>query len=554
MPPRRQNERSLQEMEEMRQQIQQLQETVNAQQALLEAQQRRFEDDISGSDSSLSRSSRSHRCQPRMNDIKIDIPDFEGELQPDEFVDWLQAIERVFEYKEIPEEHKVKIVAVKLKKHALIWWENLKRRRKCEGKSKIKTWDKMRRKLTRKYLPPNYYQNNFTQKQLTKKYSYKPLSSTKNHINYHKPLTHQPISSFRPQHNTITKRNTKIPKCFICQGYGHIALDCVNRKVITIVNGEINNIFEEEREDIHESFEEETMGEPIYDEEYVGADICEVFEEERKGDPIYDDEYVPDDIHEVFEKEEKDRPIFDEEYLPAEYGESLEVKRSLQTTTTKEELWLGHDIFNTHFTPQDMACNDIINIRRSENVPSHYIAEKLKSQPIEHQDPCKLQWLNKNNEDVIKIKLTHLPLNEVNEGKEEFKPLEILVPKEPFNEKTKLYMSRPVPKPPWEDVTIDFSLGLLWSRQLKDSKIAVEEKFSRMTHFILCRKFTNVVLRTKKKSLTRGRVFSNPGRMMKNNMEDSRILENNVEISRRLKNNIEVSRILGSNKETTRHY
>jgi len=65
----------------------------------------------------------------------------------------------------------------------------------------------------------------------------------------------------------------------MCQGYGHIALDCVNRKVVTIVNREINNIFEEEKEDIHELFEEDTMGEPIYDEEYVGADICEVFEE-----------------------------------------------------------------------------------------------------------------------------------------------------------------------------------------------------------------------------------------------------------------------------------
>jgi len=49
----------------------------------------------------------------------------------------------------------------------------------------------------------------------------------------------------------------------MCQGYGHIAIDCVN--------GEINTIFEEEREDIHESFEEETMGEPIYDDEYVGV-------------------------------------------------------------------------------------------------------------------------------------------------------------------------------------------------------------------------------------------------------------------------------------------
>ena len=40
MPPRKQNERNLQEieMEETRQQIQQLQETVNSQQALLQAQ------------------------------------------------------------------------------------------------------------------------------------------------------------------------------------------------------------------------------------------------------------------------------------------------------------------------------------------------------------------------------------------------------------------------------------------------------------------------------------------------------------------------------------
>jgi hypothetical protein len=121
-------------------------------------------------------------------------------------------------------------------------------------------WEKMCQKLTRKYLPPRYYQDNFTQLQLPKTSSYQPSSSTGNHINYHKPLFRQPISSFRPQHNTIKERNTKIPKCYMCQGYGHIAFDCVNRKVVNIVNGEINNIFEEEKEDIHESFGEESMG------------------------------------------------------------------------------------------------------------------------------------------------------------------------------------------------------------------------------------------------------------------------------------------------------
>ncbi|KEH18242.1 hypothetical protein MTR_8g015130 [Medicago truncatula] len=135
---------------------------------------------------------------------------------------------------------------------------------------------------------------------------------------------------------------------------------------------------------------------------------------------------------------------------------------------------------------------------------------------INHQDPYKLQWLNKDNEvkvsqhsiisfsidknykenvwcDIIpmdtchthlgmpwqydrralydgyanintfvkygiKIKLARLPLNEFIEGKEEFKLLELLVTKEPLKETTKLYMSRPIPKPPWEVVSMDFSL------------------------------------------------------------------------------------------------
>jgi hypothetical protein len=76
-------------------------------------------------------------------------------------------------------------------------------KRKCEKKRKIKTWDKMRHKLTRKYFHPHSCQNNFTEKQLSKKSSYQPISSTKNQIDSRKPLTHQPTFSFKPEHNTI---------------------------------------------------------------------------------------------------------------------------------------------------------------------------------------------------------------------------------------------------------------------------------------------------------------------------------------------------------------
>ncbi|KAM1791319.1 hypothetical protein ACFX12_035298 [Malus domestica] len=63
----------------------------------------------------------------RFNDInmKVDIPEFEGRIKPDEFIDWLNTIERVFNYKEVPDHRKVKIVAIKLTKYASAWWEQL---------------------------------------------------------------------------------------------------------------------------------------------------------------------------------------------------------------------------------------------------------------------------------------------------------------------------------------------------------------------------------------------------------------------------------------------
>ena len=44
-------------------------------------------------------------------------------------------------------------MAIKLKKHASFWWDNVKRQKEREGKSKIVTWDKMKCELKRKYLP-----------------------------------------------------------------------------------------------------------------------------------------------------------------------------------------------------------------------------------------------------------------------------------------------------------------------------------------------------------------------------------------------------------------
>jgi len=80
----------------------------------------------SGEDVYARRSRSHHRPQDRScNDFKVDIPNFEGQLDLDVFLDWLQTVERVFEFKDITEERKVKLVALNLRKYASIWWPTL---------------------------------------------------------------------------------------------------------------------------------------------------------------------------------------------------------------------------------------------------------------------------------------------------------------------------------------------------------------------------------------------------------------------------------------------
>ncbi|GKV08452.1 hypothetical protein SLEP1_g20076 [Rubroshorea leprosula] len=243
-------------MEELRQQIQRLQERLEA----FEGQQAQHPQDepheseedtddenpfhhLRDNESSSSTEKVHRRQRPQQNaapkstdlGIKIDIPDFEDRLQPDEFIDWLQIVERVFELKDIPDDKRVKLVAIKLKKHASIWWENLKRSQEREGHSKIRTWEQMRWELT-----PS---------------------------------------------------------------------DCPNKRVVTIIGGEI-----------HEASEDEAEKE---------------------------------------QNDETESPQLEEKLIPADHGESLVVRRSLHATITKDEDWLRqHLSHQMHFSRESLPIKD----------------------------------------------------------------------------------------------------------------------------------------------------------------------------------------------------
>nr|GEW10680.1 hypothetical protein CTI12_AA145160 [Tanacetum cinerariifolium] len=129
-------------------------------QALLLSNNQRMNGDSSSSSYLVNKEGNDGR---HSSDIKVDIPEYDGKLDPDEFVEWLRTIKLVFDHKQTIEDNKVKIVFLKLRKYASTWWSNVCLKHERRGKEKIQTWLKMKEKMKQKFLPSYYIHASFSQ-------------------------------------------------------------------------------------------------------------------------------------------------------------------------------------------------------------------------------------------------------------------------------------------------------------------------------------------------------------------------------------------------------
>ena len=61
---------------------------------------------------------------------RLEIATYNGGLNPEELVDWINTMDKHFDYEETPETRKVKFVVTILKGHALLWWDGIQAERR----------------------------------------------------------------------------------------------------------------------------------------------------------------------------------------------------------------------------------------------------------------------------------------------------------------------------------------------------------------------------------------------------------------------------------------
>ncbi|XP_074318277.1 uncharacterized protein LOC141655077 [Silene latifolia] len=93
----------------------------------------------------------------KQDEFKIlELAEFTGGTDPENYLDWERKIERFFDFKDITDEKRCRYAILRLIKGASLWFEGLKAKRIRVGKEKIASWESLKRKLRKRYVPTTH--------------------------------------------------------------------------------------------------------------------------------------------------------------------------------------------------------------------------------------------------------------------------------------------------------------------------------------------------------------------------------------------------------------
>ncbi|KAL4579679.1 hypothetical protein LXL04_015835 [Taraxacum kok-saghyz] len=85
-----------------------------------------------------------------------EIHEFKGGTNPERYMEWERMIEHVIELQGLDDNKSFELAILQLKGNASLWFKGLKAKRSNERKEKISSWEALKKKLRRKYVPSTY--------------------------------------------------------------------------------------------------------------------------------------------------------------------------------------------------------------------------------------------------------------------------------------------------------------------------------------------------------------------------------------------------------------
>ncbi|KAK2966361.1 hypothetical protein RJ640_021505 [Escallonia rubra] len=317
--------------------------------------------------------------------VQVHIVEFDGDMEPEGFLDWMDNIESFFDWKEVLEGRKVKLVGAKLRGPASAWWKHYQNDRDSRRKAKIQRWDKMKEKLKAQFLPRDYdqtlyqrVQNLWQHEKTVKEYTqeFHKLSLRSNLVETESQKVSRYVNGLRLaiQDQVSLQRPYKVSDAYQLALKVEIQLTSSSSRTLAYESNNnastsrANNTTRGGRTTSHMHPQQQTN---TKGEDHV--DACE--------SNVPDEEGIEGDV----------------------IGEALVIRHSMLAppANNNQDDWLRNKIFRTRCTVEGKLCNLIIDSGSSENLISQVMVDKLKLKIERHPQPYRILWFNKGNEDTL---------------------------------------------------------------------------------------------------------------------------------------------------------
>ncbi|CAB4309729.1 unnamed protein product [Prunus armeniaca] len=282
-----------------------------------------------------------------MRSVKVDAPNFDGELNPKALLDWLATIDHYFEWHDMSEARRVRFTKIKLVGQAGLFWTNVETQLERAGEEPTIYWGEMKERVFQMVQElEKYLKSSNVVKQTDSQRSGFHVDTSVTPSSTTSTSTTNLVKNAKGKGVLVDTRGGGTQRCYRCQGFGHFAFQSPTKEATRNLHAHIN-----EQADNQGEFEEDIY-EPQQPDEDCGIDF------------------------------EVPHP-------------TLAVVRCTLAQPRKETVdWCRTSIFHTYIKSGDKNCKVVIDNGSCINVVSMLTVSSLGLSPEKHLVPYRVAWID----------------------------------------------------------------------------------------------------------------------------------------------------------------